>query len=49
MVTFNRGLIVLIVDDYDIPGWYPIELFDIESGDIPSGWKMALRSGVHRV
>lgn len=45
MALFNSGLITLVVDDYRQPNWYPIELFDVEQGALPSDWVFALRVG----
>jgi hypothetical protein len=45
MALFNSGLIVLVVDDNRQPNWYPIELFDVESGKLPVDWIFALRGG----
>ena len=40
---FNLGLVVLIVDDARRPDWYPLELFEVVDGSIPSDWMFALR------
>ena len=45
MALFNSGLIVLVVDDHRQPNWYPIELFEVERGNLPNNWCFALRSG----
>src|SRR5262245_14281111 len=48
MALFNGGLIVLIIDDYRRPNWYPAGLFDVEDGAIPSNWLFAFREGDER-
>jgi hypothetical protein len=45
MALFNSGLTVLVVDDQRQPNWYPIELFEVEDGNLPGNWCFALRNG----
>lgn len=45
VALFNGGLIVLIIDDNRQPNWYPMELFEVEDGTLPSNWLFALRDG----
>jgi hypothetical protein len=47
MALFNSGLLVLVVDDHRQPNWYPIGLFEVEDGAVPSNWCFALRNGGH--
>ncbi len=45
MALFNAGLVVLVTDDYRQPNWYPMELFEVEDGNLPDNWCFALRNG----
>src|SRR5437016_3069695 len=41
MALFNNGLIVLLANEYDRAGWYPIELFSVEDRHLPATWEFA--------
>jgi hypothetical protein len=43
MALFNSGLTVLIVDDDRQPNWFPIDLFEVQDGAMPDGWRFAVR------
>ncbi|MEV6413265.1 hypothetical protein [Kribbella sp. NPDC051718] len=45
MGMFNCGLIVLIIDSTGQPDWYPLDLFEVVVGAIPSDWIFAQRTG----
>ncbi|MGW0252638.1 hypothetical protein ACWDYH_39045 [Nocardia goodfellowii] len=42
----------LIVDDTSRPNWYPLDLFSIQDGSVPTSWELGLlriSSGVHQL
>jgi hypothetical protein len=44
IALFNSGLILLVVDESELPSWYPIELFEVTDGRIPADWMFSRRA-----
>lgn len=39
MAIWRDHLLVLLCDDVSLPNWYPIKIFYVSDGRMPSGWK----------
>jgi hypothetical protein len=38
MALYKSSLILLLVDDTEKPNWYPIQMFSVIEGKLPSDW-----------
>ncbi|MFQ6396147.1 hypothetical protein ACLMAJ_22075 [Nocardia sp. KC 131] len=45
MGLWNSGLNVMVVSMHGWPKWYPIELFVVVDGELPSGWEFSVMDG----
>lgn len=39
---WRKIIFYLICDDYQLPNWYPSEIFRISNDDVPDNWKFAI-------
>jgi hypothetical protein len=45
MCIWENVLMYLIYDDCNLPNWYPIALFSVINGSLPSEWKFTYKPG----
>ncbi len=37
-MLYEEGVYYLIYDDFEMPNWYPADLFNVTSGSLPEQW-----------
>ena len=43
LAVYNGGLTALVVNDTELPTWYPVEAFVVVDGTLPPSWRFCLR------
>jgi hypothetical protein len=41
IACYKGAVLLLLSDDANLPNWYPIDLFSVEDGQLPSDWHCA--------
>jgi len=46
LALYNGGLCVLLLNDTELPNWYPVEAFTVVDSRLSTGWRFVLRDKV---